>query len=66
MPTCDGNQLDMDYLTSEQALADYAELIWELKTNLGAHTAPVIGLLLMFCATAGGTLLGLPISLCTK
>ncbi len=33
----------MQFLTSEQAMADYAELITELKHDLGAKTSAVIG-----------------------
>ena len=33
----------MQFLTSEQAMADYAELITELKHDLGATTSAVIG-----------------------
>lgn len=33
----------MQYLTSEQAMADYAELIMELKEDLGAQSSAVIG-----------------------
>lgn len=33
----------MQFLTSEQAMADYAELIWELKNELQAENSPVIG-----------------------
>lgn len=33
----------MGYLSAEQAMADYAELITELKAELGASEAPVIG-----------------------
>lgn len=34
-------------LQSEQAMADYVELIWELKHELKAVDAPVIGELLV-------------------
>ena len=33
----------MAWLTSEQAMADYATLIWELKGELGDPDVPVIG-----------------------
>ena len=33
----------MQFLTSEQAMADYAELITELKHDLGAKSSAVIG-----------------------
>jgi lysosomal Pro-X carboxypeptidase len=33
----------MQFLTSEQAMADYAELIMELKGDLKAEGSPVIG-----------------------
>ena len=33
----------MEFLTSEQAMADYAELITELKKELKAEESPVIG-----------------------
>ena len=33
----------MEFLTSEQAMADYAELIFELKETLKAQSSPVIG-----------------------
>ena len=33
----------MQFLTSEQAMADYAELLTELKHTLDAHYSPVIG-----------------------
>ena len=33
----------MQYLTSEQAMADYAELLTFLKKDLGAEKSPVIG-----------------------
>lgn len=33
----------MEFLTSEQAMADYAELIFELKNTLKAEDSPVIG-----------------------
>lgn len=33
----------MQYLTSEQAMADYAELVMELKADLGAESSAVIG-----------------------
>ena len=40
-----GKQLldNMQYLTSEQAMADYAELLTELKAELHAESSPVIG-----------------------
>ena len=40
-----GKQLldNMQYLTSEQAMADYAELLTELKAELHAENSPVIG-----------------------
>lgn len=34
----------MGYLTSEQALADYAELLTELKDEHNAMDSPVIGI----------------------
>lgn len=34
---------NMQYLTSEQAMADYAELLTELKAELHAKDSPVIG-----------------------
>jgi lysosomal Pro-X carboxypeptidase len=33
----------MAWLTSEQAMADYATLIWELKEELQDPDVPVIG-----------------------
>ena len=33
----------MEFLTSEQAMADYAELIFDLKASLKAESSPVIG-----------------------
>ena len=33
----------MQFLTSEQAMADYAELITELKRDLQAETSAIIG-----------------------
>ncbi len=33
----------MQFLTSEQAMADYAELITELKHDLGAKSSAIIG-----------------------
>lgn len=33
----------MEFLTSEQAMADYAELLFELKDTLHAESSPVIG-----------------------
>ncbi len=33
----------MEFLTSEQAMADYAELLFELKDTLKAESSPVIG-----------------------
>ncbi len=33
----------MQFLTSEQAMADYAELLTELKHDLGAESSAVIG-----------------------
>jgi len=33
----------MQFLTSEQAMADYAELIMKLKGELKAEDSPVIG-----------------------
>ena len=49
------SSLSMGYLTSEQAMADYASLIWELKTddaNSSKATAAVIG----FGGSYGGML----------
>lgn len=33
----------MEFLTAEQAMADYAELIFDLKSSLKAENSPVIG-----------------------
>ncbi len=33
----------MRYLSAEQAMADYAELVTEIKQRYNAHEAPVIG-----------------------
>lgn len=33
----------MQFLTSEQAMADYAELLFEVKDTLKAQSSPVIG-----------------------
>ena len=33
----------MAWLTSEQAMGDYATLLWELKRELGDPDVPVIG-----------------------
>lgn len=43
---------NMQYLTAEQAMADYAELIAELKSDLQAEQSPVIG----FGGSYGGML----------
>ena len=43
---------NMQYLTAEQAMADYAELIAELKLDLQAEQSPVIG----FGGSYGGML----------
>jgi pimeloyl-ACP methyl ester carboxylesterase len=45
-------QKHMGYLTTEQAMADYATLIWELKEELKDPDAPVIG----FGGSYGGML----------
>ena len=42
----------MNFLTSEQALADYAYLVYHLKERYNAHTSPVIG----FGGSYGGML----------
>ena len=41
----------LGYLTSEQALADYATLILDLKTNLSAEDCPVV----VFGGSYGGS-----------
>lgn len=38
------NTSTLGYFSSTQALADYAELITYLKTNLSAHSCPVIAI----------------------
>lgn len=43
MPDCPRGNLTMDFLTTEQALADYGLLIFELKQQLNATASPVIG-----------------------
>ncbi|KAG7667890.1 hypothetical protein Ndes2526B_g01702 [Nannochloris sp. 'desiccata'] len=43
---------NMGYLTTEQAMADYASLIWEVKQNLDDQHMPVIG----FGGSYGGML----------
>lgn len=43
---------NMQFLTAEQAMADYAELLAELKSNLQAEQSPVIG----FGGSYGGML----------
>jgi lysosomal Pro-X carboxypeptidase len=42
----------MGYLTAEQAMADYAELIWEIREGSRAHDSPVVG----FGGSYGGML----------
>jgi lysosomal Pro-X carboxypeptidase len=34
---------NMAWLTSEQAMADYATLLWDLKKEIGDQDVPVIG-----------------------
>uniref|UniRef100_A0A7S3VQE0 Lysosomal Pro-X carboxypeptidase n=1 Tax=Dunaliella tertiolecta TaxID=3047 RepID=A0A7S3VQE0_DUNTE len=54
MPSCStkNNPRNLQYLTAEQAMADYTELIWELKHSLNATSSPVIA----FGGSYGGML----------
>ena len=42
LPFGDATRDRMGYLTAEQALADYAALIFDLKARLNATAAPVV------------------------
>jgi len=46
------NVKNLQYLSTEQAMADYAHLIFKLKEELGARDSPVIG----FGGSYGGML----------